>query len=59
MDVDPGYKTIEKFRAGLQWYSMESKDFISTTNFKLKSENGNLVSFDGQPKTLRLTIKEI
>ena len=25
MDVDPGYKYIEKFRGGVQWYMMESK----------------------------------
>ena len=43
MDVDPGYKYIEKFRGGVQWYMMESKDIISSICFKLKSENGNLV----------------
>ena len=26
MDVDPGYKYIEKFRGGGQWYIVESKD---------------------------------
>ena len=26
MDVDPGYEYIEKFRGGVQWYMMESKD---------------------------------
>ena len=29
MDVDPGYKYTEKFRGGIQWYMMESKDIIS------------------------------
>ena len=29
MDVNPGYRYIEKFRGGIQWYMMESKDFIS------------------------------
>ena len=43
MDVDPGYKYIEKFRGGVQWYMMESKDVISSICFKLKNENGNLV----------------
>ena len=28
MDVDLGYKYIEKFRGGVQWYMMESKDII-------------------------------
>ena len=59
MDVDPGYKYIEKFRGGIQWYMMESKDIISSICFKLKNENGNLVSFNGQNITFRLSIKEI
>ena len=36
MDVDPGYKYIQKFRRGVQWYMMESKDFISSINFSTK-----------------------
>ena len=59
MDVDPGYKYIEKFRGGVQWYMMETKDFISSINFKLKNENGELVSFNGQSVTFRLSIKEV
>ena len=39
MDVDPGYKYIEKFRGGVQWYMMKTKNFISSINFKLKIEN--------------------
>ena len=59
MNVDPGYKYIEKFRGGVQWYMMESKDFISSICFKLKNENNELVSFNGQSITFRLSIKEI
>ena len=59
MDVDPGYKYIEKFRGGVQWYMMESKDIISSINFNIKTENGNLVTFNGQSVTFRLSIKEI
>ena len=59
MDVDPGYRYIHKFHSGVQWYMMESKDIISTISFKLKNENGNLVSFNGQSVTFRLSIKEI
>ena len=59
MDVDPGYKYIEKFRGGVIWYMMESKDIISSVCFKLKNENGNLVSFNGQSLTFRLSITEI
>ena len=41
MDVDPGYKYIEKFRGGIQWYMMESKDIISSICFKLKNKTMN------------------
>ena len=59
MTVDPGYKYVEKFAGGISWYMMETKDFISSINLKLKNENGNLVSFNGQSVTFRLSIKEI
>ena len=59
MDVDLGYKYIEKFRGGVQWYIMESKDIISSVCFELKSENANLVSFNGQNKTFCLSIEDI
>ena len=59
MDVDPGYKYIEKFQGGVQWYMMESKDIISSICFKLKNENDQIVSFNGQSITFRLSIKEI
>ena len=59
MDVDPGYKYIEKFAGGISWYMMETKDFISSINFKLKNENGDLVSFNGQSITFKLSIKEV
>ena len=59
MDVDPGYKYIEKFRGGKQWYLMNTKDFISSINFKLKTEHDKLISFNGQNLTFRLSIKEI
>ena len=45
MDVDLGYKYIEKFRGGVQWYLMESKVIISSSTFKLKNGNNRLVSF--------------
>ena len=59
MDVDPGYKCIEKFRGGGQWYMMESKGTISSISFKLKNENNQLVSFNGQSIRFNLSIKEI
>ena len=36
MDVDTGYKIIEKFRGAVQWRVMESKDIISSICFNLK-----------------------
>ena len=54
MGVDPGYKYLEKFRGGVQWYMMESKDIISTISFKLKTEINQLVYFNGQSITFRL-----
>ena len=59
MDVDSGYKYIEKFRGGVQWYMMESKVIISSIIFKSKNENNEIVAFNGQSVTFRLSIKEI
>ena len=59
IDVSPGYKYIHKFQGGVQFYMMESKDIISSICFKLKNENGDLVSFNGQSVNFRLSIKEI
>ena len=59
LDISPGYKFIENFRGGVQWYMLEPKDVISTICFKLKNENGELVSFNGESVTFRLSIKEI
>ena len=59
MDIDPGCKYSEKFHGGVQWYTMESKDVISSICFKLKNENNQIVSFNGQSITFRLSIKEI
>ena len=56
--VDPGYKQIENFRGGVQWYMIESKENNITSCFKLKNENNEQVSFNGQSITLRLSIKE-
>ena len=58
MDVDAGYKCIEKFRGGIQCYMMDSKDIFSRICFKLKNENSQLVSFNGQSILFRLSIKE-
>ena len=59
MTVNSGYKYVENFRGGIQWYVMESKDIFSNVNFRKKNENRDLVSFNGQSLTFRLSIKEI
>ena len=59
MDVDPGYKHVEKIWDGVQWYMMESKVIISSICFKLGNENNQLVSFNGQSIIFRLSIEEI
>ena len=56
MDVNPGYNFINKYRGGIQFYMMESMDNISSISFRLKNENGNLVSFNGQSISFRLSI---
>ena len=48
MDVDPGYKRFEKFLGGVQWYMTESKYSILSNCPKLKNENNELVSVNGQ-----------
>ena len=58
MTVDPGFKYVDKFSGGIIWYMMQSKDIISSICFKLKNENNQLVSFNGQSVTFRLSIKE-
>ena len=59
MDISPGYRYTERFRGGVQWYMMDTKDFISSISFKLKNENDELVSFNGESITFRLSIKEV
>ena len=59
MQVSPRYKFIYRFEGGVQWYMMELKDIISSISFKLKNEDGDLVSFNGQSLSFRLSIKEI
>ena len=59
MDVDPGFKCVENFRGEVQWHMMECMDCISNFSFRLRNENGNLVSFNGQSITFRLSFKEI
>ena len=59
LTVDPGYKYVEKFSGGISWFMMQSNDIISSICFKLKNENIQLVSFNGQSITFRLSIEEI
>ena len=58
MSVSPGYIYVCRFKGGIKWYMMESKDVISSISFKLKNENNELVSFNGQSISFRLSIQE-
>ena len=58
-DVNPRYQYIEKFRGGVLYYMMQSKDIIPSICFKSENENNQIVSFNGQSITFRLSIKEI
>ena len=55
MKVNPGYKLVERFSGGITWYMVEGKDVISSISFKLKKEKIELVSFNGQGITFRLS----
>ena len=59
MDVGSGYKYIEKFRGGIQWYMKERNDIISSICFKLRIEKNQLVPFNGQIKNFRSSKGEI
>ena len=58
MTVDHGYNYIEEFAGGVTWYMMETKDVVSSTFLKLENKNKELVSFNGQSISFRLSIKE-
>ena len=58
MNLYPGYKYIEKFLDGVQWYMMESRDIISSIFIDLRNENNQLVSFNSQNISFRLSVKE-
>ena len=59
MSVSPRYKYVCRFEGGTQWYMLESKDVISSTSLKLKKDNNEVVSFNGQSISFRFSIKEI
>ena len=59
INVNPGYMYVKKFRGGVQWYMMESEDFISTTKFKSKKENRELASFNKRIISFRISIKKV
>ena len=40
-DVVPGYKYIENFRAGINWFMLEIEEFLSSVNLKLKNKMVN------------------
>ena len=58
MTVNPGNKYVESFAGGITWYMIETKDVISSVSFNLKNENNELVPFNGQSISFRLSVKE-
>ena len=50
---------MEIFTAAFLWFMMECKDFFWTFSFRLKIEDGRLVSFNGQCVTFRLSVTEL
>ena len=56
-DVDPENKNTEKFRGGVHWYMMKSRNFDSKFSFTLKHEIGNIVSFKCQSITFILSVQ--
>ena len=54
-----GSRIYWKFIGGFQWYMMDSKDIKKSISLKLRNENGEKVSFNGQSITFQLSIKEI
>ena len=59
LDIDPGSMYIEEIRGGVQWYMMCTKYCVSSNSFKLKNENGNVVSFNARSITFGLSIQEV
>ena len=59
MSVSPRKICVCPFEGGKQWYMMESKDVISSVSFKLENEINELVSFNGQSISFRLSIEKL
>ena len=59
MTVDPGYKYVEKFSGDFTWFMMETKDVVPSISLNLKNEDNELVSFNRQSVTIKLSINEI
>ena len=59
MDVNPTHKNLEKFRGGVQMNMLSSKDLPENIRFKLKTESGDLVWFNGQSVIFKLSILKV
>ena len=58
MYVNPGYKYVERFTGGITWYMIQTKDIVSSICLKLKNEDNQVVSFNGQSIISILSKKE-
>ena len=59
MKISPRHKYTANVRDAVQWYMLKNEDFVSSVSFELRSENNEIVSFNGQSITFRLSIKEV
>ena len=55
--VNPGYKNVESIAGGTIWYTMETKDVISSFSFKLRNEK-NRIGINQKPKHLLWIINQ-
>ena len=59
MTAARGFKYIERFSWGIQWYMLETKDTFSKISSEFKNENGDLVSSNGESISFRFSVEEV
>ena len=52
MNVNLGYNYVKQFNGGVKWNILEHTDDVFSLGFNLLSENGNLLSINGQDVSL-------
>ena len=59
MDVEPGFKTEEDSKGGIQWFTMDTKVCFSNISFKTREKNGKIVSTNGRSVIVRFSFEEV